>query len=358
MTLETILPTNATDYLLTLEQALDITTPTAAAVAYMHGWKYHRPIAADLAPFLIHEYGLGPISAYFTDVNALIDQGREWQEIRGTPQAVIDALGWIGYSSPAVLDQVLGRLRWHLYQINMGALPLPNEPKLLADAEYLADVSDRARSEFWRGFYGYDVRGLTWGRSKWGRSIWGDSSGVVLPPGKVKWSHGRQWQVSITASGGDETALGVNYHNGDPLTWLPTLTWSTPGIGWSGVTDAVALKAWLMARKVAHIGFYDSTGTIIAYAPVFMAPTRIGTTPATVRYQIRTGFGVGFGSTVASVSMVFGGVPAAGVKPGTKWLLPSQITFPSGQIKVGTAALALKFQQTFREFVNVDLVLP
>lgn len=205
MTFTTVLPSDSTTvFEYTVEQATDIVDEIAPAIQEIHGIKYARPLNVTFAPWLVYEYGLGPISQFFGTAEDTIDEGRPWQRLRGTPAAVTTALGWLDYDAIDIEDQLRGRRRWHLYQMDMGELPGADEVNRLMNAEYLAGLSDPARSYFWRGYHGYDVRGHVHGRSRWGRSMWGDSSGVRLPGGKTKWSHGRS---HTAAASGDETDI-------------------------------------------------------------------------------------------------------------------------------------------------------
>ncbi len=204
-----LLPSNSTAFELALEEATDIASEIGPAIDAIHGLKYARPLNITVAPWLVNEYGLGPISDFFDTVEGLIDEGRVWQRLRGTPQAISTSLSWIDYDDIDIQDQVRGRRRWHLYQIQMGELPGVDEFQRLTNAEYLAGLSDPARSYFWRGYFGYDVRGHVYGRSRWGRSIWGDSSGVRIAGGKVKWSHGRTHELEATGTQDDIENLGI-----------------------------------------------------------------------------------------------------------------------------------------------------
>lgn len=355
-----LLPDNRT----VLEDALGIATDPAPAILAqieaVRSFKYARPLSISVAPWLIYEYGLGPISQFFVTVEDAIDEGRVWQRIRGTPAAITTSFSWIGYDTVTIEDQVRGRRRWHLYQLGMGELPGLDEVTRLTSAEYLAGLSDPARSYFWRGYHGYDVRGHVYGRSRWGRSMWGDSSGVRLPGGKVKWSHGRSHAVSGSADPADLVALAVDYENGDPLTWLPTIIWAAPGVTWEGVVDARALKSWLMRQRQAHIGLYGADGNPVGYAAVLHEVadvTDYGSLGVDVElvYEASVAFGEAVGA-VASVAVVFGGVSAAN-KPFKAWLTPAEIEFPDAEIKVGESALALTFLKTVRERIVVNLTI-
>lgn len=361
MTFTTVLPSASTTvFEYTTEEATDFVAEISDAIASIHGLKYQRPLNITFAPWLIQEYGLGPISGFFATPEEAIDEGRVWQRLRGTPAALTTSLGWIDYDAITVEDQVRGRKRWHLYQIGMGELPGADEVNRLMNAEYLAGLSDPARSYFWRGYYGYDVRGFVWGRSRWGRAIWGDSSGVRLPNGKVKWSHGRSHIVDATADTDDADALAVNYTNGDLLTWLPTITWMAPGVTWNGVVDARALKSWLMRRKTAHIGLFDADDQPVGYAAVLREVRDItdyedAEDTVTLLYEASVAFGKASGD-VSSVAVVFGGQSTAN-KPAKAWLTPDEIEFPDGEIRAGTSDLSFTFFQTVRERIVINLTI-
>lgn len=378
-----LLPGNSTPFELAAEQAMDEFDVIAPALDGIRGVKYARPLNPTVAPWLVEEYGLGQISPYFgsdgtvplsdgssllttedgtvlvvgTSIEVLIDEGRRWQKIRGTPDAIATALGWIQYYDVVIEDQAIGRRRWHLYQINMGELPLPDEEQRLADAEYLAGISDPARSIFSRGYFGYDVRVLVWGRRRWGRSIWGDSSGVFLPPGETKWSHGRAHEISLPIDQGDLDALGIDFNNGDDISWDQGLSWDTEGTTWAGVVDAYALRAWVILHSDAYLGLFDVSGSPIGYIKILTTPETDVTTGTVIRYDARTSFGDGGGQSVASAGLVFGGVNGPSVKPFKRWLEPDEIAFPSGQVVIGPTPVSFDLMKTVREFFTVDFVI-
>lgn len=360
MTTTSIRAPNSTLLELALEETFDLDGIIGPALETARAIMYQRPIVEGFQTALTFEYGLGIIDEFFETTEDLIDAGRPWLKIRGTPLAITWALGWIGYDDITIEHQVRGRRRWHLYQIGMGELPGPTEVERLTNAEYLAGVSDRARSLFWRGYFGYDVRGLVWGRKRWGRSIWGDSSGVRLPGGYTKWSFGRTWEISATAAVGDDILLGVDYEDGDPLSWPEGMTWSTPGISWAGVTDAAALKAWLMAQKSTHVAVYDGDDEVLGYAKVLrpIVDRTDGGTPAgkaEVEYEVSILPGKASG-VVASVALVFGGSVISG-KPFRPWLNPDEIEFPGGAIVVAKTELDFNLLLTVRESIFITLTI-
>lgn len=352
------LPPNSTKFEIAAEEAMSEREFIAPALEAIAGIKYARPIPAGFGPWLVNEYGLSPITGYFDTVEHQIDYGRAWQRIRGTPDAVKMALGWTGYDNVTILDQVTGRRLWTLYQANMGELPLSDEDRRLYDAEYLAGLSDPARALFWRGFYGYDVRGHVWGRSRLGRSLWGTSSGVRINDGKTIWSHGRTTSIQVPATPEFRDALGFTYTTGEDITWDGEATWDTEGLTWNGIESAAETISGLIESLDVYLGLFDEDGDPIAYVRCLTAPskTRSGSV-VTLHYDIRTGFGDGAGSAVRSVSLIFGGRAAPGVKPFQRYLLPNQITFPDEEIRLGDIDVTIDMKKTIREFFAVGLLI-
>ena len=357
-----LLPPNSTAFERALEAAGDYGSLVSAAITEIHGIKYVRPLNSTVAPYLVQEYGLAPISGYFGTVEDLIDQGREWQRIRGTPRAIETALGWIGYNAITLEDQARRRRRWHLYQSDMGDLPGPDEGQRLADAEYLANISDPARSEFFRGFHGHDVRAMRWGNGRFGKTMWGDSCGVRINGGSVKWSHGRHHSVSLTAPIADWSYFGWNDELADmvsaSMTWSPVLSWLTPMLYWSGAAAEAAVKTWLLMRRQAHIVFRDGNGGPLGYARVIRKPadnSAIASAPSVI-YEIRTAFGDAAGKAAASVGVVYDLVSRADVKPFKAWLDPSEVHADSG-IDAGQSPWSHAFQKTVREAVTLTFTV-
>lgn len=328
----------------TVEKPADI----GNAVTDLHGLKYIRPLNITVSPWLLVEYGLGGISKYFDTYEDLIDTGRVWQRLRGTAEALSTALSWLIYPDIQLEDSRKNRRRWHLYQVDMGAVPAAaQEAEVLTDAEYLADLSDPARSVFFRGFSGYNVRGLEFSNFKFGKSLWGDSSGRRLPGGSVKWSHGRVFNKTGVTTGQDWSAIGLGFANGDPIGWNDGFSWSTPGLTWGGIADAAALRTYLLQPMKAYIGFFDAAGAPIGYALVVENVLQSGIHG--LQYRIRTGFGDGYQKTTATMAIVLGGQSAAGIPLYKKWLEPDEITFPDAEFRFGATAFIHTFMATMRD---------
>jgi hypothetical protein len=357
-----LLPTNSKYFERAIAEAIELPSEVGDAVTDLHGVKYHRPLNVTVAPWLVFEYGLGYISAFFDNYEDLIDDGRVWQGLRGTPQALTTSLSWISYDAITIEDQMRHRRRWHLYQIGMGEIPAASEEVArLTDAEYLAGISDPARSEFFRGYFGYDVRGLEWSGKKWGNSLWGDSSGVRLPGGKTKWSHGRAHEIESYANITDWADLNIDFVNGLSFPWTSDITWNAPGVTWNEVSDAGFLKAWSILRKRTYMAFLRADETVIGYALVIMAPVDI--TPAEtdygdeffIQYTVQTGFGDGAGEAAAFAAIAFNASPVAGVKSFKRWLTPDEIQFTGAEVVVGQTAFDLPFMLTVRERIVFTL---
>lgn len=359
-----LLPTNATDFEIAMSQATDVyKTIEDAGISNMRGFKYGA-IPADFQPFVAHEYGLGEISTYFNDYPTMIDAGIDWQRVRGTPAALVLALAWIGYTATVLEHKLPTRFLWNRYQQKMGLVPAAAvEDPLLYDAEYLSEISDPARSVFWRGFEGYDVRILQWGDGSWGDSMWGDDSGVRMPDGTVKWSHGQDYDLSVKMSVLTAADLSLDVENGDVIGW-DSIPWNAPGVTWNGVTDAKALKVFLLSKLTVYLGFFDALDNPIGYRRFTGMRDVSGDYPeldTEIRVEIsfRTAFGDGDGKTVASVALFSFYNQSDQDTYGKLWVTPEEVSFDPDFIGIDTGLemtpLALTFRKTVREHITITL---
>lgn len=113
-----------------------------------------RNIPPSVLPWLVYEYGLGEVSQYFDDFNQLIIDGVAWQQIRGTPDSISQAVGWLGLNG-TVDESEAGSYRWSEFQIGLEAAT--SEP-IVRDVIYLARLSAPVRSRLNRVFAVYDFR--------------------------------------------------------------------------------------------------------------------------------------------------------------------------------------------------------
>ena len=386
MTGQHLLPANATSIEIALSQALDRDDVLGLPIDAVAGWRFERPLPAGFGPYLVDSLALGPIRQFFDTDEATVDAGWPWLNQRGTVQAVEDAMAWIDYGAVAVEPAIKGRRKWNRWQMAMGALPtamdgLPLETDRLLDAEYLANLSDPARSTFWRGHHGYDVRALVWGDGRWGETIWGDDSGVRVDGGTTKWSHGREHgPFEATADAATRSALGLDDFAAGTIGWTTPLTWAQlAGITWEPPTDEqiATLLETVVSGFPIYVGFFDDEGALIGARRAIerKAATTFDGAPVPADQTVleitcRTGFGDGAGQTASTCAVLFNVRSARG--PGDLWVTPAHLEAPEGvalaDVTVGAWAISdapdqgptatgLVFTQTIREHITARVRL-
>ncbi|MCL4556709.1 MAG: phage tail protein, partial [Gammaproteobacteria bacterium] len=113
-----LLPANATD----LERAIVLATDFSVCISAIDAIANRKTNPNEaLIPWLIWEYGLGELLPYLTDPRRAISEGVLWQRSRGTPAALLTALGWIGLS--AQIEQEVPGVHFAQFQIDAGAVP-------------------------------------------------------------------------------------------------------------------------------------------------------------------------------------------------------------------------------------------
>ncbi|WP_019219097.1 phage tail protein, partial [Bartonella florencae] len=127
-------------------------------------------------PFLIDEYGLQELTPYVPNLYDLLDQGLEWQRIRGSVAAIDMGLQWLGLSvhfTPAWSE----RAWWNSFQLEFDHLPERGD---LEAIEAIVDLSKSLRSDFRRGVIGYDVGAIQANMSRLDDSMLDFESGIRL----------------------------------------------------------------------------------------------------------------------------------------------------------------------------------
>ncbi|MFC5509266.1 phage tail protein [Bosea massiliensis] len=362
-----LLPDNARPLEIALSLATALGPDIDEAVVELRGIKLRNPPPSYL-PYLIYEYGLGELTPYLPNLYELIEDGIDWQRIRGTPAAVAQALGWIGYEGE-IEDPSIRRWRWNLFQL---ALDRVRDDEIdLGRIEGVAQLSVPVRSYFWRGYHGYDVRNLEFGWKRWGDSIWGGYSGVRLPGGQAKWSYGRSYSVdhALTDDELEDLEVYLPPAGSEPLGW-GAFPW--PAAPWTDSAARARSVAMLEALDIgtAWVAFKDADGDVIGYRrarachPVTQGASGTytiggtGFTPAasgaTILYiEALTGFGDGYGHTAASVSFMVRGEPSSGYPPGALWLPPGALV--SASPPLAETQVNIEFGRTVRERVSVAL---
>lgn len=363
-----LLPSNSTPFEKGMSIGFDRETVLGPSIESIRSAKLiDRPVA--LQPWLIIEYGLGEISRFFGDKLELIDQGIPWQRLKGTPSAISKALKWVGYDLPGypstLHDAESDRRLWNLFQIEMGAVPgrPDEEDPALYDVEYLVDRSSPARSKMWRGFEVYDIRALKWSGSRFGSVLWGDYSGVPMPGGRVRWSHGIDHSDTVSLTNEQRAAVALGYNNGDVLGWS-SVPWEAPGVTWDGITNAAALRAFVLSQNPAYIGFYDSDGNVIGYRRCYsikdVTESVGGAEGASyISFCARTDFGDGYGEEATQVAVIFNARPTDTARPGKLWLGEGELAIKAGinpaLSMTSMVPISIAFKRTVRE--NVEIIV-
>lgn len=362
-----LLPSNATAFERAASLSLDVSARVGLGVDAIRLAKLVS-IPDSFVPFLIYEYGLGPVSAFVPDQRFLLTSGIAWQRVRGTPEAVARALDWLGYAG-SVEEARATRRRWHLFGLALDRVRDAEVPDLEA-IEGVVALSVAVRSHFFRAHAGYDVREMEWSGRRWGGTRWSGSSGARLRDGGAKWSFGRAYDFALAPSQADLTALGA---------WIPST--GTGILGWGSFTWAGAgATTWIggdaqtrlrlicqaLVSRPLFFCFRTAGGAVIGYRRArvlgIVAPTgggayqvgaqRYAPAPATgvrVYAEAMTDFGDGDGQTAASVSLVFDAAPADVAAPGRLWIAPGGLT---GGTEVMSRPVSIPFGKTVRERVR------
>lgn len=184
-----LLPVNATD----LERAIVVATDVQALVPSVDAIANLKAHPHDaLIPWLIWEYGLGELLPYLSDPRRAINEGVLWQRSRGTPAALITALGWVGLSTQ--IEQEVPGVHFAQFQIDAGEVP---DQATLTALMGIAQLSAPVRSRLARVFnQGWDLRRVMLDDSRLGDALLSDYSGVMHADGVTKLSFGRVRQLA------------------------------------------------------------------------------------------------------------------------------------------------------------------
>lgn len=113
-------------------------------------------IPDSVVPWLIYEYGLGEILPYLgNNQRRAIAEGVLWQRIRGTPEAVRIALGWINVTG-LIDESEGGSARWAEYQLGLSEKTTGEQ--IIDDIVGVTRISSPVRSRLQRIYAVYDFR--------------------------------------------------------------------------------------------------------------------------------------------------------------------------------------------------------
>lgn len=377
-----LLPDNASAFERAFSLASDQTGRLAAGIEGIPVAKI-APLAADFFPFMVYEFGLGEVTSLVPDPTILTGVGVDWQRIRGTPAALAMALGWIGYT--ASLDEAkVTRRRWHLFHLGLDRVRDAEAPDLDRIAG-LAGLSVPVRSQFWRGFSGYDIRPHEYSGRRLSGALYATSSGARLKTDGPLWSFGRNYDLTAPLSQSVLQSLNAWV----PLTYQASIGYGTiqTGIdssvaGWTGIAWSDATWDWLdtdasargriianaLIRRPIWALFRDGGGAVIgarrARVKAGVAPDPTGPysvagvalspdlPPTSLYLEFLTGFGDGAGQTAATVSLLFDAAPVDATKPGLPWAGPADLTAGT---EVLTTPVSIAFGRTVRERLRFNL---
>lgn len=114
MTTDSLLPSNSTPLERALEHAMRPDADVLAGVAAVRTAKEDAP--DDWLPWLIWEYSLDELLPYINDQRFVLENGLQWQKIRGTPASVNMAFGWIGLLT-AIEQEDPDSAHWFEFQL-------------------------------------------------------------------------------------------------------------------------------------------------------------------------------------------------------------------------------------------------
>lgn len=363
-----LLPPNATPLEIAVEASVDRTTELDPGIVALRDLK-DEP-TADVAPFLMGEYGLEDIREFFPAAafRDAIDEGLIWRRQVGTPEAVRRALAWVGYQA-TIEDQWIGRRRWHTFQFRFPALPGNDAPDL-SHVGKIAEISTPLRSKFRRGYFQYDVTALAAESGRLDDAMLDVESGHALAAGGPLWSFGRTTQIEHLYTEDDGAALDnwIEPTGEDSLAWEAMgFPWSEAAFPWeadAAVSRRIVLAGWFGGKSV-HACLRDIDGDVIGYCRCRAArivrvkvggPYTVGATSyepvengERFYAAARTPFGVAANVTARSVSLVVGGEPAAGFGPGAQWLGPGDLI---GGAAFASTPVNLPLRATVRDHIQ------
>lgn len=187
MTIETLLPPNATPQERALEQAMLPGEDVRAGIELIRTAKENPP--DDWLYFLIWEFGLEELLPYLPDPRVALERGLVWQRIRGTPNSMRLAHSWLGLTA-GIEEETPGGAHWFEYQLALDHVPLPEE---LRNIVGLARLSQPVRSRLSRIYHGLDYRRGRWDQFSWSDgSLYCADSGVYDPDLDVNLSFARR----------------------------------------------------------------------------------------------------------------------------------------------------------------------
>ncbi|MCZ2158877.1 phage tail protein [Bartonella sp. 220] len=335
-----LLPNNATEFEKHLADACDFHQDVDGAVLGISRSKLiTRP--PRFLPWLIEEYGLGELTPYVPNLYDLIDQGLQWQRLRGSLSAIDRGLEWLQITA-RFTPAWTGRAWWNSFQLYFDQLP---EQTQLEAIEAITELSKSLRSDFRRGVNGYDVQAMEGNMSRLDDSLLEYESGVCITAGNTLFSFGRTTESTHLLSKEEGRLIGNWIDDGDEeLSWDQIdYPWDMANFPWCSVKkhERDILMAEWFCNRTLYLVLRDNQNAVIGYrrcyavAPVEQAlegvyshaggkfqPSTMGTA---LFLAARTDFGDVDGKQAASFSVLVHAIPKQDVPFGKLWLEPDEL---------------------------------
>lgn len=370
--LSDLLPANSTEWERLMANSVEFGDDIENATGAIKALKMVSP-PSSLLPFLAYEYGLSSLQPYVPNLFELLEQGIDWQRLRGTPAALALGLGWISEAAD-VEEEAVSRKFWNLFQLHLDKV-VPDSVQL-GRIEGITNLSRPLRSKFWRGYRGLDIRPMTPSESHWSEAHYGEYSGVRLNENGALWSFGREYEYAITPTEAELTALGVWIAPAGEITSLGwgDFSWADANASWADDGEEVRgrLMTLGMLGRMTHVELRDAADQVIGYrrfkSRQFVEfdgagdvefdgiKYRYSNVPTRkILFEAMTDFGDAADKVAASANIVFDGLPMAGQPQGKRFLLPDQI---EGHISpLAAQPIDIVFAPTVREKVRFLLTV-
>ncbi len=187
--MKTLLPPNSTAQERILAETIDYPLETSL----MRGFKFNPN--TSVLPWLVWEYGISEVLTWVPDVKRAIQDGINFQRLRGTPESLRIALSWVNLNNVVIEEEAVG-VHFAEFQIGIEGIL---EDSLISSVIALSQRAVPARSRLIRIFNKqYDIRRFILGQSQWG-DLLSDYSGVKLKSYKPKLSFGRITPLGLVA---------------------------------------------------------------------------------------------------------------------------------------------------------------
>ncbi|WP_455466230.1 phage tail protein [Bartonella sp. B39] len=365
--LSSLLPSNSSLFERCLAEAMAFDPHVKTALEEIPRAKFiTRP--PSWLPFLIDEYGLQELSPYFSNLYDLIDQGLQWQRLRGSLAAIELGLEWLGITA-RFTPAWTGRAWWNAFQLKFDRLP---ERMLLEAIEAIVRLSKSLRSDFRRGVSGYDVQALEGNMSRLDNSMLEYESGVRITAGGTLFSFGRTIEINHILEEEEGKLIGNWMDDGDEeLSWnLIDYPWSMANFPWCSVKkyERDILMAEWFSNRTLYLGLRDTQNAVIGYRrcyavqPVEQAldgvynhsgnrfkPSKTGTM---LFLAARTDFKDVEDKQAASVSLLIHGSLEEQTPPGKLWLEPDEL---SGGVEIFKTPVNIPLRADVREQFKILL---